>query len=35
MCYFDVPNELKYITEKLSFEDWEELVVNSNLDKTV
>ena len=26
MCYVDVPNELKYITEKLSFEEWENLV---------
>ena len=26
MCYVDVPNELKHITEKLSFEQWENLV---------
>ncbi|WP_342043533.1 VOC family protein [Bacillus sp. OTU2372] len=28
MCYVDVPNELKHITKKLSFEDWEHLVNN-------
>lgn len=26
MCYVEVPNNLKHITEKLSFEDWEKLV---------
>lgn len=26
MCYVVVPNELKHIMEKLSFEDWENLV---------
>ncbi|MGG2093416.1 VOC family protein [Bacillus sp. S13(2024)] len=26
MCYVEVPNELKHITDKLSFVDWEELV---------
>jgi catechol 2,3-dioxygenase-like lactoylglutathione lyase family enzyme len=30
MCYVEVPIELKHITEKLSFEDWEELA-NSKL----
>lgn len=25
MCYVEVPNNLKHITDKLSFEDWEEL----------
>lgn len=30
MCFVDVPNELKHITEKLSFKDWENLV-NSKL----
>jgi glutathione S-transferase len=25
MCYVEVPNALKHITDKLSFEDWEEL----------
>lgn len=25
MCYVDVPNNLGYITEKLSFKEWEEL----------
>lgn len=29
MCYIDVPDELKHINDKLSFEDWEELLVNS------
>ncbi|RLL48374.1 VOC family protein [Oceanobacillus piezotolerans] len=33
MCYIEVPNELKHITEKLSLEDWEELIVNSNFNK--
>ncbi|SDN02891.1 glutathione S-transferase [Psychrobacillus sp. OK028] len=28
MCYVEVPNNLKHITEKLSFEDWEKLVNN-------
>lgn len=26
MCYIEVPNELKQITKKLSFEDWEKLI---------
>lgn len=26
MCYVDVPDELKHMTEKLSFEEWEKLV---------
>jgi catechol 2,3-dioxygenase-like lactoylglutathione lyase family enzyme len=26
MCYVEVPNELKHITDKLSFVEWEELV---------
>ncbi|MGG2066877.1 VOC family protein [Bacillus sp. S14(2024)] len=26
ICYVEVPNELKHITDKLSFVDWEELV---------
>ena len=26
MCYVEVPNNLKHIEEKLSFEDWEKLV---------
>lgn len=26
MCFVEVPNELKHITDKLSFIDWEELV---------
>lgn len=26
MCYIDVPDELKHITDKLSFEEWENLV---------
>lgn len=26
MCYIEVPNEFKHITDKLSFEDWKELV---------
>ncbi|MGX9134904.1 VOC family protein [Rummeliibacillus sp. JY-2-4R] len=26
MCFVDVPNELKHITDKLSFEEWENLV---------
>lgn len=30
MCYVEVPNDLKHITTKLSFEDWEELA-NSKL----
>lgn len=25
MCYIDVPNNLKHITDKLSFKEWEEL----------
>ena len=29
MCYVDVPNELKHITEKLTFEEWENLVKRS------
>ena len=28
MCYVEVPNNLKHITEKLSFEDWEKLAEN-------
>lgn len=28
MCYVEVPNNLKHITEKLSFEDWEKLAKN-------
>lgn len=27
MCHIEVPNELKHITDKLSFADWEELAV--------
>jgi catechol 2,3-dioxygenase-like lactoylglutathione lyase family enzyme len=26
MCFVEVPNNLKHITEKLSFEEWEELI---------
>lgn len=26
MCYVEVPNEFKQITDKLSFEDWEKLI---------
>ena len=26
MCYVEVPNNLKHIEEKLSFDDWEKLV---------
>ena len=26
MCYVEIPNNLKHIEEKLSFEDWEKLV---------
>ncbi|MGX5599064.1 VOC family protein [Bacillus cereus] len=29
ICYVEVPNELKHITDKLSFVDWEELVNNT------
>ena len=29
MCYVEVPNNLKHITEKLSFEDWEKLPKNT------
>ena len=25
MCYVEVPTNLKHITDKLSFEDWEKL----------
>jgi hypothetical protein len=25
MCFVEVPNNLKHITDKLSFEDWEKL----------
>ncbi|MEH7014752.1 VOC family protein, partial [Neobacillus niacini] len=26
MCYVEVPNEFKNITEKLSFDEWENLI---------
>lgn len=29
ICHVEVPNELKHITDKLSFVDWEELVNNT------
>ncbi|PEQ87873.1 VOC family protein [Bacillus cereus] len=29
ICYVEVPNELKHITDKLSFVDWEKLVNNT------
>ncbi|PFE92802.1 extradiol dioxygenase [Bacillus thuringiensis] len=29
ICYVEVPNELKHITDKLSFVDWQELVNNT------
>lgn len=28
MCYLEVPNSLKNINEKLSFEEWENLISN-------
>ncbi len=28
MCYVEVPNNLKHITDKLSFEDWEKLDIS-------
>ncbi len=31
MCFVDVPNEFKHITEKLSFEEWEKLLKENNL----
>lgn len=27
MCYIEVPHEFQHITDKLSFEEWEELVM--------
>ncbi|WP_242311249.1 VOC family protein, partial [Bacillus cereus group sp. BfR-BA-01331] len=29
ICHIEVPNELKHITDKLSFVDWEKLVNNT------
>ncbi|MUK87848.1 VOC family protein [Ornithinibacillus sp. L9] len=29
MSYIDVPDQLKHISEKLSFEEWEKLLINS------
>lgn len=28
MCYLDVPDDLKHITDKLSFQEWEDLLLN-------
>jgi len=28
MCFVDVPNELRHITDKLSLEEWENLIVS-------
>lgn len=30
ICHIEVPNELKHITDKLSFVDWEKLVNNTS-----
>jgi catechol 2,3-dioxygenase-like lactoylglutathione lyase family enzyme len=35
MCFVKVPEDLKHLTEKLSFEEWEELVTNYEVKKSI
>lgn len=30
MCYVEVPDSLKHINDKLSFEEWEKLLITGN-----